>query len=104
MEEIEGRIKQLDNAPGALRAKEIATEQAQHMLDEIKEQQERKLKSSGESIAHELGVRTPEEQLALEQEAALEAERMQAELDAAMEELAAESVLETPSEEIVIED
>lgn len=104
MEEIEGRIQQLDNAPGALRAKEIATEQAQHVLDEIKEQQERKLKSSGESIAHKLGVRTPEEQLALEQEAALEAERMQAELDAAMEELAAESVLETPSEEIVIED
>lgn len=104
MEEIEGRIQQLDNAPGALRAKEIATEQAQHVLDEIKEQQERKLKSSGESIAHKLGVRTPEEQLALEQEAALEAERMQAELDAAMEELAAESVLETPSKEIVIED
>lgn len=104
MEEIEGRISQLDNAPGAIRGKEIATEQAQRALDEIKSEQEKKLKQSKNPIAHNLGINTAEEQLALEREAKLEAERLQAEIEAEMETYAAENEIEATDEELVIED
>lgn len=104
MEEIEGRINQLDNAPGAVRGREIATEQAQRMLDEIKAQQDVKVKNGGELIAHSLGIRMPEEQRALELAAELEDQKIEAELAATVAQLTQEQVVEASAEELVIDD
>ncbi len=61
-DEIDGRIKQLDYMPGAIRANEMAAERAQQMLKDIRENQQRAIEGAGGGITlKELGILSTEE-------------------------------------------
>ena len=84
MDDIEGRIEQLQNAPGPVRAREIAAEQATEVLEEIKKRQAAEIGvAKSESAKHlkELGILS-EEEVREAQEAQLRAEE---ELNQALE-------------------
>ncbi|MCC8129610.1 MAG: hypothetical protein LIO51_06715 [Clostridiales bacterium] len=71
-EEIEGRLKQLDNAPGSLMAREIAADKAQEFLDDIQKKQEVEIKSDEGRLKEKLerlGILTEEEQQELKRQA-----------------------------------
>lgn len=69
MDDVEGRIRQLENAPGAIRAREVITEQAEKMLAEIQKRQKEQGKESQERIdakRQALGILSEEEEKALQ--------------------------------------
>ena len=73
MDDIEGRIAQLDNAPGAVRAREIAAEAAESVVEEIKKKQQvltRDNADKAKDLRESMGIRSEEEQRAMEEEAA----------------------------------
>ena len=81
MDDIEGRLQQLNRAPGALRVQEVVAEEAERALEEIKERQkiesgERALKAK--ELREKLGLLTDEE-LALERQRAEQKLRERAE-------------------------
>ncbi|MBR2295559.1 MAG: hypothetical protein IJ869_07345 [Clostridiales bacterium] len=92
IDDIEGRINQLNSAPGAERAKEIATEEAQKRLEEIKREQDEeiaKLKHKSDDILKSLGIRSNEEQ-----------DRLKAEVEALQAEEDHEVIEETSGEQL----
>ena len=97
MEDIEGRLAQLDNAPGTVRAREVAFESANKTMDEIAKLQE---VQNGKNAARAHKIR---ENLGIKNEQELELMRKQAEeeLQRAMEEAteqAAELIAERDGE------
>ena len=64
MDDIEGRIVQLDNSPGAIRAREVAAEEAEAVVEEIRRRQEiqsGELKSKSPDYLKKLGIMSQEE-------------------------------------------
>ena len=65
LDDFEGRIAQLESAPGAIRAREVAAEQAGELLDEMQKRQEFQsgiaAKENAERMRR-LGIRSEEEQ------------------------------------------
>jgi F0F1-type ATP synthase membrane subunit b/b' len=64
MEDIEGRLRQLDNAPGTVRAREVAFESANKTMDEITKLQEiqnGKNASRAHKIRENLGIKNEQE-------------------------------------------
>ena len=64
LDDIEGRIKQLNVAPGSIRAREVASEEAERAIEEIKKYQEDYIgatKAKDRQIREELGIYTDEE-------------------------------------------
>jgi len=90
VDDIEGRIHQLDSAPGVVRAREVAAEEARKVLEDLKKQQEDELNSKKDLTDwhRKLGIRSEEEQARLKAE--IEA-RQAAEIEAMMNETADES-------------
>ena len=75
LDEIDGRIDQLNNAPGAVRAREVAAEEAELAIQEINQRaMERKLRqeTTRKSTLRELGLYSEEELDALQQQLAEE--------------------------------
>lgn len=78
MDDIEGRIQQLNRAPGSLRAQEVAAEEAENALQEITKLQN---DQSGKNIAQarkmreDLGILSDEQLAELKREAELEQQR-----------------------------
>lgn len=59
MEEIEGRVEQLENAPGSIRAKEVAAEETKIVIDEINEMRRKRagvLEAKAGLVNKELGL------------------------------------------------
>ena len=73
MEDIEGRLRQLDNAPGTVRAREVAFESANKTMDEITKLQE---VQNGKNVARAHKIR---ENLGIKNEQELELMRKQGE-------------------------
>lgn len=72
MDDIEGRIAQMDNAPGAVRAREVAAEEAEAALEEIKKMQEvetGKQAKKAEESRKRLGILSKEEEAELKRQA-----------------------------------
>lgn len=64
LDDIEGRIKQLNEAPGAIRAREVASEEAARAVEEIKKLQENasgELDARARHIREKLGIYTDEQ-------------------------------------------
>lgn len=72
MDDIEGRIAQMDNAPGAVRAREAVSEEAESALEEIKKMQEivigNQAKKTSEKL-RSLGILSKEEEAILKRQA-----------------------------------
>lgn len=69
IEEINERIKQVDSLPGAVRAKEIASEKMKTIIEEIKQEQDQAAKKNEEDSAYRsLGIKSKEEMEQLKQE------------------------------------
>lgn len=85
MDEIDGRLEQLSNAPGAVRAREVAVEQAEEALAELKRKQAERsgLLNAKEGVSlRDLGLHTKEELEVLQQQlAAEEAKVIQEQVD-----------------------
>lgn len=83
MDDIEGRIQQLNRAPGSLRAQEVAAEEAENALQEITQQQN---VQSGKNMARarqmreELGILSEEQLAELKKQAELEQQRAMEEI------------------------
>lgn len=75
MDDIEGRLQQLNNAPGSLRAREVAAEEAEKLVEDLKKMQSIK---SGQSMQ---GARKIRESLGIYSEEELEVLKKQAELE-----------------------
>jgi hypothetical protein len=72
LDDYEGRIKQLDQAGGAVRAMETVVETAESVVSEIRAQQDKELArhmSKTSSALEKLGIRDQETQRELEQQA-----------------------------------
>lgn len=86
IDDIDGRIRQLDSAPGAVRAREIAAEEAGKIVEIMKKQQDDEVgknKKSAEDALRRLGIRSVEEQEEMKKE--FEAQQA-AEIEAIMNE------------------
>ncbi|MBQ6018513.1 MAG: hypothetical protein IKH82_01770 [Clostridiales bacterium] len=71
MEDIDERIKQIDSLPGSVRAREIASEKMQGIIEELKKEQEDELSKSNEAAdaaRRSLGIKTQEEMEELKKE------------------------------------
>ena len=71
MDEIDGRIEQLNNAPGAVRAREVATEEAERAVEDMRKLQEKRagIQQAREGASlKELGLHTMEELEQMKQE------------------------------------
>ena len=71
LDEIDGRIEQLDNAPGAVRAREVASIEAEKTLEDIKDLQLKRagvLNSKAKAGLKELGLYSDEELAQLKKE------------------------------------
>lgn len=78
MDEIDGRIEQLNNAPGAVRAREVAAEEATNALEEMKKLQLKRaglLKAKEGAGLRELGLYSEEELHEMQQQLAEEEAR-----------------------------
>lgn len=83
MDDIEGRIAQMDSAPGAVRAREVAAEEGQKALEEIKKMQDvntgeqaRRVEESRRS----LGILSKEAEAELRRQAEANEQRLMAEM------------------------
>lgn len=79
MDDIDGRIEQLNNAPGAVRAREVVSEQAEEALEEIRRKQAERcglLNAREGATLKELGLHTKEELDVLQQQLAAEEARI----------------------------
>lgn len=97
MDDIEGRIQQMNTAPGATRAREVAAEQATILADEIKKQQDAYIGERGKLASEKrrnLGILSREEEELKKREAEAENQRI-------LEELV-ESIQETDDEREVL--
>ncbi len=103
IEDIEGRMESLDNAPGAIHARNMVAEQAEKFLDELKKQQEKEVSGTGvktQELLRRMGLRSEEEQQAMvEQAAAIRAQEL-AEITQAIEQYTEETVEETQGEQL----
>lgn len=78
MDDIEGRIQQLNHAPGALRAQEVAAEEAEELLHEItKLQNDQSGKNAvrAKKMREQMGILTEEQLAEQKRQAELEMER-----------------------------
>ncbi len=78
MDEIEGRIEQLNNAPGAVRAREVAMEEAERAVEDINEMLKKRagvLDAQKSKGLREIGILSEEELRAMQQELAEEEAR-----------------------------
>lgn len=83
MDEIDGRIEQLSNAPGAVRAREVAVEEAERAIEDIRQLQLERAglnKARAEAGLRELGVYSNEELRAMQRELAEQEAREEQEL------------------------
>ena len=83
MDDMEGRIQQLNRAPGSLRAQEVAAEQSQKVLDEINANQKLQTGISAaraKKMMEELGILTQEELAEKQRQAEMEQQRQLAEI------------------------
>ena len=72
MDDIEGRIAQMDKAPGAVRAQEVAAEEAKAAIEEIKRMQDIEIGNQAKRAAEKLkrlGILSKEEEAALKRQA-----------------------------------
>ena len=78
-DEISGRINQMSFLPGAVRANEMAAEQAEHVLKQIKEAQQQEIEGvrGGVTMKELYGLLTREEKETLKEEARQQAEQVQ---------------------------
>lgn len=94
IEDIEGRLESLENAPGAVHARNMVSEQAEKFVEELQARQEKEVAGTGvnrNALLSRLGIRTEEEQKAMVQQAEKEREEQLA--------MAAEYIEETVDEE-----
>ena len=85
MDDVEGRIRQLDNAPGAIRAREVITEQSEKMLEEIQKRQRQHDKVSAERLKlmrESLGIIDKNQEAAIEAAYMAEQAKLLAEMTA----------------------
>ena len=88
MDDIEGRIAQLNNAPGAIRGREIAAEEAAKVVKEIQKRQEAEsgeLTSKTPSYLKKLGILSTEELAERQREIQEAQQRAEEELTQTME-------------------
>ena len=76
-DEIEERIKQLNYMPGTIRAKEMAAEQAEKILRDIKQVQIQEISGSGGTQLRDLGLLSEEEEEAEKEKARQEAKQQE---------------------------
>lgn len=83
VEDIEGRLQSLDNAPGAIHMRNAIAQQAEDMIKNIQEKQDKEVSAQGvnrERLLKKLNIRSEEEQKALVEQAQQEQQRLMAEL------------------------
>lgn len=96
MDDIEGRLQQLNNAPGALRAQEVAAEEAEKALAELKrleEDQSGKVAERARKMREEMGLHTEEQLAEMKKQAELEQQRAIEQLREQLQERETESEL-----------
>ena len=79
MDDIEGRIQQLNRAPGSLRAQEVAAEEAEALLKEITKMQNDQTGKNAvraKKMREELGILTEEQLAEQKRQAELEMQRV----------------------------
>ena len=72
MDDIEGRIAQMDKAPGAVRAREVVAEEGEAAIEEIKRMQDIEIGNQAKRAAEKLkrlGILSKEEEAALKRQA-----------------------------------
>lgn len=103
IEDIEGRMASLDNAPGAIHARNMLADQAEAFIKELQDQQEKEVAGGAankEALMRKLGIRSEEEQQAMVKQAEeIRAQQMAVLAQQAAEMIAVEeTVNETQSE------
>lgn len=89
MDEIEGRIQQLNNAPGAIRAREVAAEEAENAVKEIMKMQNDisgKSANKAKQMREDLGIFSEEQLAQMRKEAEIEQQRIMQEMEQMMTE------------------
>lgn len=96
MDDIEGRLQQLNSAPGALRAQEVAAEEAEKALEELKrleQDQSGKMAAKARKMREEMGLHTEEQLAEMKKQAELEQQRAVEQLREQLQEQEMESEL-----------
>ncbi len=87
MDDINGRMSQLENSPGSIRAREVAAEEAERALEEIREMQEMQtgeFKQREQDRLRRLGIRSQEELEQIRQEVEAREVQIQQEMESMM--------------------
>lgn len=84
LDEIDGRIEQLNNAPGAVRTREVATEEAENALEDMKKLQLKRadlLRAKEGASLKELGLYSQEELREMQEELAAQENEIAEEIE-----------------------